>query len=337
MRNAQLRARGGEAQTADLLVTNSTVGVPSPMSKSGALGGFDYNRRMPAGSEAAAVSIWRALFPRITYAMDRINGPYVEVVEERSSLRLDDRYLGPWRGGGLHRTALAAAGDSLLFLKAHLASVTEGSADLPMSALYPVLRTAIESASLSTYLLEPADRDERLRRSYLVAMEDARYADKFTKDVPKAGGSKQRDKTEEAIRVLVATRPSLGDPSKFALPRIAYSDLVLGADAATAADPAATDSVEIPLIAWWKLLSGLSHGKQWAFIAALERSEASVDVTNESATVKLTSSAAAVAVSLQRAVELVELALRLYGRRSKAAWNRPEDAIEPPPVPFARL
>ncbi|MBC7594627.1 MAG: hypothetical protein H7288_11920 [Kineosporiaceae bacterium] len=89
------------------------------------------------------------------------------------------------------------------------------------------------------------------------------------------------------------------------------------------------------LIAWWQLLSGLSHGKQWAFVELMERSDAVADQANQSAHVKITSSAAGIALPLQLAVETLECALRLFGRRSKKTWNQPEDASEPETVSYS--
>ena len=206
-----------------------------------------------------------------------------------------------------------------------------------MSALYPVLRTAMECASLAIHILAPSERDIRLRRSYWIAAEDAKYSDAFMKDLQQSSDTSQLDKTKATIQSLIATRASLGDPATFTFPPVKYSSFVTGADAAVAADPAIDSRSSMSLIAWWKFLSGLSHGKQWAFLTALERSEAVVDAPNETALVRLTSPAAAVAVALSRAVEAVEVALRLYGQRSKAAWNQPEDATEPTPVPFKEL
>ena len=63
----------------------------------------------------------------------------------------------------------------------------------------------------------------------------------------------------------------------------------------------------------------------------MERSEAFVDEANESAHVKITSSAAGIAIPLQLAVEALETALRLHGHRSKKAWNHPKMPASRPP------
>lgn len=283
---------------------------------------------MPVASERMAVDIWKLAAERIAEAKAKLNGEYVQVVEPRSSLKLDDRYLGSWRGGSLHVTAMQSSVDALLAVSTLLEGVIGGTGALPMTALYPMIRTAIESAALAMYLLEPVSRDERLRRSYLVADADAMYNDMFTIGM---GRESQdiRARADAEIRELIATRLTMGDPYEFKFSGVKYSDLVAGAGAVMAADPASQREPGMPLLAWWQLLSGLSHGKQWALITTLERSGAIVDEANESTLVYMTSSAAAVALALLRGVETLEAALRLFGQRSMGAWAQPEDGSEP--------
>jgi len=293
---------------------------------------FDFNRTMGEGTEEFGVRVWHLLFPRIEDAERKLQGEYVQVVEDRSSLALDDRYLGRWRTGNLHTSAMSASLDSLLTVKSLLESNV-----LPMTALYPMLRSAIENAALAIYLLAPTERDERLRRSFFAAAEDAKYRAIFEESFGTPGGREKRDRAYADLRALVAARPSLGNPESFRFQMPTYTELIAHADAVITADPAAHHNHQMPLVSWWQLLSGLSHGKSWAMIEALERSEAIVDSENESAHLRMTSSAAAVALALLRAVETLEAALRLYGVRSSRAWAVPEDASEPPTSTYSAL
>jgi len=298
---------------------------------------FEFNRTMNPSTEGMAVAIWRALFPRIKETEAKMTGEYVAVVEDRSTLRYDDRYLGRWRTGALHVTGISAAVDALRMVQTILEPVAEGKDALPMSALYPVLRSAIESASLAIYLLAPDDRDERLRRSYLIAADDAKYKSMFASTMGTANAAEVREQIQDEIRDLIGTRPSLGDPAAFRFVGVSYGDMVEKAEQAIAVDPVIEQRQRMPLLGMWQLLSGLSHAKQWSFISSMERSEAIVDADNQTAHVKMTSSAATIAVVLERAVEALEVALRLYGRRSNDHWAQPEDSTEPVPVPYSRL
>jgi hypothetical protein len=285
---------------------------------------FDFNQSVLAEHEELGVRLWQTLFSRITEIQEKLDGPYTSVIEERSSLRLDDRYLGAWRGGGLHRGAMATASDALRTVQSILAQD-----EVPMTALYPLLRAAVENASLAIYLLSPVDRDTRLLRSYQVADDDAKWRAVFATSLGKEHAWVTRMRSKAKILILARSRHSLGSPRAMKLGAPKYGDMVALADAAIALDPAVPTPGGLSLLAWWQLMSGMSHGKQWALIAALERSDAIVDVNDESAQVKLTSSTLVVGIALQRAVETLETALRLYGQRSKAAWAQPEDAREP--------
>ncbi|MDO7883512.1 hypothetical protein [Antiquaquibacter soli] len=292
----------------------------------------EWNRVMGDDADELGMQLCRALFPRVDEANRKVTGVYCAIVDERSSLRLDDRYLGAWRGGGLHGVAFRAALDALMTVQLILEQNV-----IPMIGLYPLLRAAIENSALAIYLLEPVERDERLRRAYWVAAEDARlrYVHEREREAPDA-----RDKlngVKEEIRLLVGERPSLGEATDFRFDRVQYTDLVQLADRAVEADPAINIDRAMSMLGWWQVLSGLSHGKQWSYIYALERSGAVVDEEDESAQVLMTSSPAAIAVILERAIIALETALRLYGRRSKQAWNQPEDASEPPAVAYVEI
>lgn len=296
----------------------------------------EYNREMTAGTEKVAMTMWRQDFVRIQEALAKTNGLYMQVIEDRSSLKLDERYLDKWRAGTLHASALGTAADALNTTQMILEPVANGTGRLPMTGLYPVLRAAIESAALAIYLLEPSDRDERLRRSFQIAAEDAKYQGTFFTNTGKVGNTTYAD-AKAKIRELIATRPSIEASQPFVFKDVKYSVLVENADAVMTADPALASSRTTTLIAWWQLLSGLSHGKSWSLLAILERSAAIEDPDNQTAHVRMTSSAAGIALILHVAVEALETALRLFGQRSKATWNQHEDATEPATVSYSEL
>lgn len=295
------------------------------MTISGPVEGVEFNRSLGVGNEKVGVALWQMMYPRIDEIGEKMKGQFVAVVDPRSTLGLDDRYLGSWRNHGLHVSALNAAYDSLLTIKALLQS-----GDLPMTALYPILRAALENASLAIYLLESKVRDERLLRSYRIADDDAKWRCVFAAEIGNDHAWVSRARVRVEILKLIKLRPSLGEPRSVKLGAPKYGDMVAMAEAAVIADPAVnTEQKRSPLLAWWQLMSGISHGKAWAMIAALERSEAIVDEENETAYVKMTSSTVVIGLALMRAVEVMETALRLYGQRSKVGWEQPEDASEP--------
>ena len=298
---------------------------------------FSYNRNSLIETEDTAVSVMLTLFPRVAEAREKLEGVYVRVVEDRSSLRLDDRYLGQWRGGTQIVTAMQIAWDALHTLQSILEEAIHKGGEIPMAALYPILRAAIENSSLAIYLLEPTERDERLRRAYQVAYDDAKLRCNFATSLDNPAAPWTRARTKVELWKLIGTRLLPDEPRSFKFPRVEYSDLVKKAAAAIKADPATEKAKHMSLLAWWQLLSGLSHGRQWAMLEVMARSEAVVDEKNQTANVKMSTPAAAIAVGMLRAVEVLEAALRLYGRRSKDAWAQPEDAYEPPTISYGEL
>lgn len=268
--------------------------------------------------------------PRLDDIDNKVKGPYVLVVEDRSSLQLDDRHLGAWRGGQQIVAALQAANDALLTLR----MLVIEHRTIPMTALYPLLRACIESASLAIYLLEPKLRDDRLRRAYSVAYEDARLRSVNEIERGVANAKKKLGDIEKELRELVGERPALGDPTAFKFEQVQYGYLVGEAGAALERDPAVEIESDMSLLGMWQMLSGASHGKHWAMVQLLERSGAVVDDQDASAYVRMTTSPAVIAWFLERAIQAMEGALRLYGQRSKATWAQPEDAAEPASIPY---
>jgi hypothetical protein len=239
--------------------------------------------------------------------------------------------------------AVAASLDAVCAIRALLETEK-----LPMTALYPLLRSAIENAALAIYLLEPESRDDRLRRSYRVAEDDAKGSSNF-RDLmadddgserhvePESSATNSRDITRGEILRLIESRSSLGDPDAYRSEPLRYPDVVKVADSAMGEDKALDTSGGVSLFSWWQLLSGLRHGKQRAMLPILNRSDAIVDVADKSAEVKLTSSAVVITLVFQRATETLETALRLCGCRPKDTWNLPEDASEPDPERFSPM
>ena len=293
---------------------------------------YDFNHGVASGYQDVAVAHWQLMFPRIEEATRKLESTYVAVVEDRSSLRCDDRYLGRWRNGGHHVGAMQVARDSLMTVQGLLER-----GELAMAALYPMLRAVIENSSLAIYLLAPTDRDERLRRAYLVSDDDARLQAAFAATMGKVDADESHEATTVEIRGLIAMRPSMGNRDALKFSRVSYTEIVKVASVAIDADPMVPSDPRMPLLGWWQLLSGLSHGKAWAMIAALERSDAIPDVENETALVKLSTSPAVISLALQRSVEALEAALRLYGQRSTAFTAQPEDASEPPTQTYVQL
>ncbi|ANF31884.1 hypothetical protein A0130_09545 [Leifsonia xyli] len=282
---------------------------------------FDFNKPPNEERERLGIALWAQTYPRIDDLETKLNGPYM-LVQAGSTLAVDDRFLGRWRAGGLQGGAMAASLDALLTARMVLEAGT-----LPMTALYPVFRAAIENASLAIYLLSPDARDDRLVRAYGIAADEAQKQFAFQASLGQDGAS-ARDQILSEIRNLVEARGTLGDAKAFRPMNSTHTLIVKSADEVIERDPAIAHHQRMPLVAIWQLLSGMSHAKQWALITALHRTEAIVNEEDQTAHVKLTSGTELVALVMNRAVEALEVALRFHGRRSKTWTALPEDTAD---------
>ena len=213
----------------------------------------NWNRQSSEAAETAALEVLRAHWPRVEEAFRRLNdGGYIQA-EPRSTLKLDDRYLGIWMEGALHRVAIAAAVDGLLTVQ----SLIEDAETVPMTALYPVIRASIENASLALSMIEPVDRDERLLASYRAMADDAKRRRQFGASTGASDAQQQNDDAMEDIDALLAARPNLAGHSARSLSLPAYTDLVSAADGRLAADPAHDRPHRWTLAALWRLAKWL--------------------------------------------------------------------------------
>lgn len=292
-----------------------------------------WNRQVGETTETAGLQQLNALWPRLDVAFSRLNGGGYMHAEPRSTLKLDDRYLGIWGEGTLHQVAINAALDGLLTVR----SMIVDAETVPMTALYPVLRASIENAALALSMIGPVDRDQRLLASYRAMAYDTKRQRQFLVNCGSPDARQTYDDAMDDIDALLALRPNLADLSARGLVLPSYTELVTAADERLATEPAHDRSHRWTLAALWQLLSGLSHGRAWAMLMALERSGAIVDPTpragiraaeTRSGTVTQTTSVAVLAVISTQALELIESVIRLYGQRSRAHTALSADADE---------
>jgi hypothetical protein len=264
------------------------------------------------------------VWPRVDELDRLISGPYM-TVELGSSLALDRTFMGPWRGGGLEVGALNAALDALKTVRLLL---DRDERVVPMTGLYPVLRAAVENASLAVYLLTPEHRDDRLRRVFREAAGEVKLQQMFALEIGATDTGAKRKRWDQKLAAMTAARPSLGlIPEKLSAAQT--SAIVRAADAAVRSDPASKSwEHTMPLLAIWQLLSGLSHGKYRAMMTALARSDAIVSPDDDIAHVRMTTRSGMLAMTLLRAVGTLETATRVYGVRARRWSRRAEDAEE---------
>lgn len=273
--------------------------------------------------EAVASILFDSAWPKIDALEAKVLGDYM-VVEPESTLAVDITFLGPWRDG-LIRSAINSSFDALKTVQFLL---DRNPRVLPMTGLYPLLRSAIENASLALYLLAPTERDERLRRAIREAAGEIALQRKFTAHFDRHGAADIAAEWRTSLTLVLAGRQNLEiNPNKVSAEAIStiisFADTVIRRDLPSPFSPGL-----VPLLALWQLLSGLSHGKQWALLTALARSNAVVEASGHVAHVRLTTKPQTVAVILHKAIETLEVSLQYYGRRARKWSNHPEDSAE---------
>jgi hypothetical protein len=276
----------------------------------------DYLRHGTPDEERLGQEIYESLMPRISKLAAIMSDGYMHA-EPRSSLSLDNKYLGAYRGGGLYKGPLSSALDGLRTIEIIL-----GQNVLPMTSLYPLLRGVYENSATAVWLVSPDSRDIRLQRSYRLINQEIADQQKFSRAIGAESTERVRLQRKE-LEDLLATRPSIGTMREIRKAPTA-TEIVMALDALMSR---ASDK-KPPLFVLWQLFSGVAHGRQWAAIATLNRTEAIVDPVSDTAWVKMESSSQMTALALIGAIESLEFALQQFGKRARAWASLPEDALE---------
>ena len=120
-------------------------------------------------------SSYAALFDRVDF-LGGLGETEFFHVHDRSTLFVDDVALDPLGASALSVAEIGAAAEHLEVLRAE--RDREGASSVVAFAL---LRAALESASWAIWLLEPDDRDERMRRALRRHFADSRASDALSR------------------------------------------------------------------------------------------------------------------------------------------------------------
>ncbi|WLQ69380.1 hypothetical protein [Streptomyces glycanivorans] len=171
-------------------------------------------------------------------------------------------------------------------------------------APYSLLRAAVEAAGEAIWLLEPASRDERIRRCLKRAYENVRQGKDFM-DLSglQTSGRPHAERVEEIRSLAVENRLDPHDIcGRWSTQRqLAFVDQVAG------------DGKETLAQNLWQICSGFAHGREWATLGVLERSVES-QVGNV-VQVRLSSSTDVLLNMLYAATQLTARAKALYDDR----------------------
>jgi hypothetical protein len=260
-----------------------------------------------AEEEAARVLI-EELAPRIDAFNEAVDHPAAATVRADSPLGGDDKAADPFQVSHTAWHSLVHAADNLRALR--LLTVSEANEDRHVQvrthpfAAYPLLRAALENASIALWLLAPDRRDTRLTRRFRLAIQDAGNGDKVVSLMGRTPTNE--DKHRARVADLIANRPAI-TPAACNKPA-GFGVVVSEAAEGSGIDPSAA-------LAAWRLLSAFTHGDQWASLAFADREEVGLSVDGKVVTVRMTASLANISNMARVVIVTAETALRAYNLR----------------------
>jgi len=219
--------------------------------------------RVETDDEEAQGRAWLAQsFERI----ERLHSAFVGMsVKQGSSLSGDD--LATPREPLSHQiyTAVGVAFDNLRTIEVLIAEAKV----LPVFAHFGLIRNALEAPGVGLWLLGPASRDTRVLRSLQVAYEDR--ADQWSLELEIAGKPFVRLSSSDAIasRLFEIRDMRPANVGKSLSPPTITKRL--------AAAQAFLPPQETSLLASWKIMSGVSHGRRGALYNLLDRTVTGVN------------------------------------------------------------
>lgn len=250
--------------------------------------------------ENDAMDKWLALAPLLDRMMERVGTEGEFPVAPGSSLAGDDAAADPYQVSHVIRLCLTAGTDHLHAAKVLVVDKRIVHVASPAS----LARGALETLATAYWVLQPAQRDERVTRSL-------RWHAKNMKDAETAVGHLKlsgHPPLEEKLAKLdaVAAKRSL-DTKQI---RRGYTST----EAVKCAEEHAPNlplGVTLP----WRVCSGFAHGRPWAYLGASD-----LDVTDPGegggVSVRLTSNLAKALYPSLAAIHLLEQLLRLYEQRA---------------------
>lgn len=277
-------------------------------------------RMESAEQQAEAERLLPELFARIEEFERHEDAGYFEV-EPGSTLWVDDEYLYPLKISGPARASITSAIDQLRTVRL----VVEGG-DMPWIALFSLLRSAIETAASGIWLLEQDDRDVRMRRLLHLEWGDIKAAEDMMGNL---GSSIDPPRTtrEEWIQRPLARRSTVGTLSEIRA-HVTSTTKVKVAQQVVWTTIERDGRPEGLILALWQGFSGLIHGRPYAMKVILDREELGYDDATGTVQVLLTSGARSLLATLRVVLDLVDVAIRLYGRRTLRWQALPQDIAD---------
>jgi len=263
--------------------------------------------------EAEALALLDGLLARISDFEERDRTGYFNV-EARSALAIDDLWAYPLRMSGSASLAINAAIDHLRTIRLLIEAQS-----LPWIAIFTLMRSAIETAAIAIWLLQEDDRDARLWR--LLQLEWGEIAD-VQKLMANLGRelSPSRERREELVLRPLARRPSIGSEADLRRRGPSITEKIGLAQVTVNSCIPREGRPDRMVLALWQGMSGLTHGRSYAAQLLLDREELGYEPDTGAVDVRFTTGVRSLVGALRVAIDVVDVALRLFGAR-KVAWT----------------
>lgn len=222
---------------------------------------------------------------------------------EGSSLLEDDRVTGMYAMSHAVVSSLCSAVDDFHAVGALLVNARM----IHTSALFTLLRAALENAATAVYLLAPKDRPTRVERRLKLQWADYLDAEKAREVMGQADVERQRARRQK-LQDIARSAGLLEQTVKNLLARPpGYAAIIEEAGKAAFGDHGAIATVT------WMADSGIAHGRTWANLAIFERQEYESNRAGFAA-IRLSSSQRQIFQHAQIAALMIQLGWRLFDR-----------------------
>lgn len=204
-------------------------------------------------------------------------------------------------------SAIVVAVDHLHSFKTSLAEAKLLHTHAPFTGL----RAATEASATALWLLDPATRQERIRRRLKLARHEAWEAGNVQRLLPPAASAKVRSSSERIDEIKALAKRHGLDPSDVC-GRFSYEHVVREAGEAS---KLGGDMAEL----LWRLCSGFAHARDWAALGFLDRQEVQRD-KDDVVSIRLTSSLDRVLMVGQAPYLFTQRAVHLFDQRRRSPF-----------------
>ncbi|MGW9185520.1 hypothetical protein [Agromyces sp. NPDC055661] len=274
--------------------------------------GATSTRRESAAQQTAAEALLPVLFERVK-EFEGLDDRGLLIVESASSLAIDDQFAYPLRLASSTQLALGSAIDHLRTIRL----VVESGA-MPWVALFSMMRSALETAAITIWLLESDDRNVRLLR--LMQSEWQEVGDGINM-VQNLGFVPNPPRAVREGHVLRAhkQRPEAGTVRDVKR-KITITSKITAAQSVVNGMIPRDGRAPGAILGLWQGFSGLTHARGYAMQVILDREELGYDPETGVVNLHVTTGATSLVGCLRVVLDVVDTAVRLFGKR-RVHWQ----------------